>query len=369
MTSTRTIATTASVPTQKPITSQTTTLTTRATCESCVGGGTCIWTNGQCYRVGEALCKTTPGTVWCGAFVSTSRAPTSRKTTTRKSATSTTADATTATVVTDAFQPVDGGEGKACRGASSGDNSASYYTLHGGVPSLEGCKAQCLAAPECNGIEHSSAAARCEVWTRPAGIQASRKVGGFTCLQYTGPGLRTSTTTTTKIEGAFEAVDGGKDRACRGANSGDNSADYYTLQSGTASLEDCKAQCSAMPGCKGIEYSGGAKRCEVWTKPDGIQASRAVVGFTCLRYTRQLHCQPVLEAGATEEMCNKICDIIPGQWPCSSDGPCICNGTSLSEMGHSHLVGSMRLRGRVSRDLTAGLSWMQHDVTQARMEL
>merc|ERR1712060_516146 len=37
-------------------------------------------------------------------------------------------------------------------------------------------------------------------------------------------------------------------------------------------------------GCKGIEYNRRWKRCEVWTRAEGIHASTAVVGFMCLRY-------------------------------------------------------------------------------------
>lgn len=33
----------------------------------------------------------------------------------------------------------------------------------------------------------------------------------------------------------------------------------------------------------GIEFKGS--RCEVWTRPQGIEASRSLSGFWCLRYT------------------------------------------------------------------------------------
>ena len=77
------------------------------------------------------------------------------------------------------------------------------------------------------------------------------------------------------------AVSGG-DQACRGAHSKDNSANYYTVVR-EQSLDACKLACSRYgTDCKGIEYSAG--RCEVWTRPEGIQATFPLKGFSCLRY-------------------------------------------------------------------------------------
>jgi len=81
------------------------------------------------------------------------------------------------------FEPVDGGIGRACRGASNADNSRDYYKVFTGLPSIDDCKAKCVAEPLCNGIEHNPNG-RCEVWTRSAGIQASAAVTGYTCLAY-----------------------------------------------------------------------------------------------------------------------------------------------------------------------------------------
>ena len=56
------------------------------------------------------------------------------------------------------------GNGGACRGNNSNDNSASYYRVVQ-LDSLEDCKAECLATfPSCKGIEYSRG--RCEIWTR-----------------------------------------------------------------------------------------------------------------------------------------------------------------------------------------------------------
>ncbi|CAE7223056.1 EXPA12 [Symbiodinium sp. CCMP2456] len=76
--------------------------------------------------------------------------------------------------------------------------------------------------------------------------------------------------------GRFVPVDGGSDRACRGATPADNSAAYYRVVGSIRSLEQCQSQCRQTEGCQGVEYSRG--RCEVWTRPEGIQASIALSG-------------------------------------------------------------------------------------------
>jgi len=87
------------------------------------------------------------------------------------------------------------------------------------------------------------------------------------------------------VSGEFSEVDGGSDRACRGATSNDNAASYYTVMGGTSSLEACKDHCRSTAGCVGIEYNSGSSRCEVWTRSAGIGASVRVLGYECLRYT------------------------------------------------------------------------------------
>eukprot|EP00441_Pelagodinium_beii_P008963 CAMPEP_0197703376 /NCGR_PEP_ID=MMETSP1338-20131121/125406_1 /TAXON_ID=43686 ORGANISM="Pelagodinium beii, Strain RCC1491" /NCGR_SAMPLE_ID=MMETSP1338 /ASSEMBLY_ACC=CAM_ASM_000754 /LENGTH=541 /DNA_ID=CAMNT_0043287271 /DNA_START=53 /DNA_END=1678 /DNA_ORIENTATION=- len=211
--------------------------------------------------------------------------PTTTISTTRQQSTSTSATSTTPAPTTtseEEFSELDGGSDRACRGANSNDNDASYYTVIGGTPSLEACKNYCRSTAGCVGIEYKSGSSRCEVWTRPDGIGASARVPGFQCLRYTATG---ATTTTTMVPGEFSGVDGGSDRACRGATSNDNDASYYTVIGGTPSLEACKNYCRSTAGCVGIEYKSGSSRCEVWTRPDGIGASARVPGFQCLRYT------------------------------------------------------------------------------------
>jgi len=111
----------------------------------------------------------------------------------------------------------------------------------------------------------------------------------------------TAATTTSLVSGEFSEVDGGNDRACRGASSTDNAASHYTVIGGTSSLEACKNYCRSTAGCVGIEYSSGTSRCEVWTRSAGIGASVRVQGYQCLRYTTTapaVDCVPLGDCGA-----------------------------------------------------------------------
>eukprot|EP00930_Biecheleria_cincta_P023948 TRINITY_DN17215_c0_g1_i1.p1 TRINITY_DN17215_c0_g1~~TRINITY_DN17215_c0_g1_i1.p1 ORF type:complete len:1489 (-),score=232.87 TRINITY_DN17215_c0_g1_i1:2869-7335(-) len=171
------------------------------------------------------------------------------------------------------FSPKDGGEGRACRGASVSDNNPAHYTVVPGLTDLDACKAACINTQGCRGIEFIPG--RCEVWTRAAGIEASAAVAGFTCLVYgTAPASD------------FAAVDGAVDRACRGASAGDNSAEYFTVSSGL-SLGECRQECRNTAACVGIEHHSSG-RCEVWTRVAGIGASAQVAGYQCYRYVRNM---------------------------------------------------------------------------------
>ena len=108
---------------------------------------------------------------------------------------------------------------------------------------------------------------------------------------------------------AFPGMDGGVNRACRGANESDNSdqnwifypisqapepmdfdiarlADCGTclspwlvndlhrlaiLEPQVRTLEACQLRCIFKPGCVGVEFNLWG--CEVWMRPGGIQAS------------------------------------------------------------------------------------------------
>ena len=51
--------------------------------------------------------------------------------------------------------------------------------------------------------------------------------------------------------GDFEPIDGGVDRACRGASSTDNNPSHYVVQNGIADLDGCKAICIIDALCQG----------------------------------------------------------------------------------------------------------------------
>lgn len=202
----------------------------------------------------------------------------------QETATTTTASemttTTTSSTSTAMFSPVDGGDGRACRGQSYSDNNPDHYTVHSRVFSMANCKAKCIDTPGCVGIEFS--AGRCEVWTRIGGIRASIPLPGFTCLRYDGYAALETTTSSgmPPLLPFFSPVEGGSSRACRGASVSDNSPDNYVVRSNILSLQACQEECVDSPACIGVEFSTG--RCEIWTR--SIEASKVLEGFTCLRY-------------------------------------------------------------------------------------
>ncbi|CAJ1341725.1 unnamed protein product, partial [Effrenium voratum] len=177
------------------------------------------------------------------------------------------------------------GTGQVCRGSGPGDNLAEYYLLSQSIPSLEECKAECLAvAEDCRGIEYHSVAARCEVWIRAEGVESTAEAEGYTCLVY-APNLPPPTTTSTVDPALFQPVSGdGSNQACRGGSATDNLSSYFTVVSGL-SIEQCKAECVQTSSCKGtIEYHSSG-RCEIWIRPEGIETTLPESNdYTCLRY-------------------------------------------------------------------------------------
>ncbi|CAE8583375.1 unnamed protein product [Polarella glacialis] len=158
-------------------------------------------------------------------------------------------------------------ESQACRGSTHTDNSPSYYTV-AQASDITNCKALCVSmAGVCKGIEFS--VSRCELWTRPEGIGATTGLVGSVCLRYTPAPV-------------FVPVEGGKDRVCRGSTPLDNLASYFTVAEVSA-LRDCQNLCMKEQACHGIEYNG-FKRCEIWTREQGIQAVVYNPGYTCMRY-------------------------------------------------------------------------------------
>ncbi|CAE7883050.1 unnamed protein product, partial [Symbiodinium necroappetens] len=146
-----------------------------------------------------------------------------------------------------------------CRGVEYSRGRCEVWTRHQGVQTVDACKYLCYAEPQCQGIQYMDDGGYCKVWIRPAGIGA----------------------TSLRLEFVLADPSAG-DAACRGSHASDNNPANYFLAGGT-SIEDCKQSCREEPLCKGIEYSSG--RCEVWTKPEGIQAVKSLGGFTCLRYS------------------------------------------------------------------------------------
>lgn len=69
----------------------------------------------------------------------------------------------------------------------------------------------------------------------------------------------------------FTPVDGGVNRACRGAHAGDNQGTYFVVRSAD-DIAGCKLLCEETANCGGIEYHTSG-RCEVWIRPDGVGAS------------------------------------------------------------------------------------------------
>ena len=166
------------------------------------------------------------------------------------------------------FRPIDGGYNRACRGQDIYDNLNSHFSLHFSWPensSIEACQSLCMRTPTCKGIEFRYGA--CEVWTLPGGIHATVPSIGNTCFQYE----------------PFQTLDGFDDRVCRGSSVGDSQASYYNIYSPseTPSLDSCKERCMQTQHCKGIEYRGW---CEVWIRPQGINAVAPSVGSQCLQY-------------------------------------------------------------------------------------
>eukprot|EP00933_Yihiella_yeosuensis_P071532 TRINITY_DN79733_c0_g1_i1.p1 TRINITY_DN79733_c0_g1~~TRINITY_DN79733_c0_g1_i1.p1 ORF type:complete len:945 (-),score=167.42 TRINITY_DN79733_c0_g1_i1:350-3184(-) len=204
------------------------------------------------------------------------------------------------------FEPVNGGQNQACRGINADDNSRSYYSVMTGVASLHDCKGICLGTVKCSGVEYDGRG-RCEIWIRAGGIKASKAVQGYTCLRLSVPVAAPS------IPDGFEAVDGGENRACRGSSWSDNSQEYYIVRQGLMALAACANLCSDMADCKGIEHNAGTGRCELWTRPDGVESSVSVAGFTCLRrsQTSQMTCAeysswPNIDRGVTCSGCTAL---------------------------------------------------------------
>jgi len=222
----------------------------------------------------------------------------------------------------DLFSPVDGGHGRACRRTSENDDSRLYYHIKKLDPesSFVECQGLCLVHGGCTGIEHIAFRKehRCEIWQMR--IMATLPLQIATCIRHVnwldapncclkgscGACEQMGKLGTLEREGCeaqggqwcdprcrwygfFAPVDGGIDRACRGAEPWDNDASYYevrTLQP-KEDITQCKHLCLDMPHCKGIEFSEFASagpQCKLWTRTAGIGAAQHAEGAICLRW-------------------------------------------------------------------------------------
>ena len=126
-------------------------------------------------------------------------------------------------------------------------------------PHPQDCAHYCTVSRFCQGIEFHSHG-RCEVWTRPGGIQASVPHQGYQCYRY-----REAMEVAPVELINFEPVNGGKDQACRGKASSDNLKAYFDVAN-AQDLQDCASKCEMHGACRGIEYHPSG-RCEIWTRP------------------------------------------------------------------------------------------------------
>ncbi|CAJ1344105.1 unnamed protein product [Effrenium voratum] len=158
------------------------------------------------------------------------------------------------------FAPMRESVEQACRGSDVGDNQPEYYTREMGL-SLGDCKAKCRNTAGCKGVEYGLHG-HCEVWTRPAGIQATAPVPGFQCLRF--------------IPHEFETV-GDTDEACQG-DSAMSSTEALYWHFANETVSGCQQRCRmASDVCRGVEL--GPEGCTVWTQ--GIESTKPAAGYSC----------------------------------------------------------------------------------------
>lgn len=97
----------------------------------------------------------------------------------------------------------------------------------------------------------------------------------------------------------FSAVDGGKDRACRGLSVVDIDPRYY-VESHALSVEHCKEICAAQAeSCVGVAFKEGLGLCQLWQSPAWIGMTAAEPGSTCYRFKAAEPDTPAVAAIAT----------------------------------------------------------------------
>ena len=135
----------------------------------------------------------------------------------------------------------------ACRGAAPSDNSAAYYVVISAT-SFEECQTQMQSkSTAMRGVKWAAADRRCEIWTRPNGIEAVANVSGFECYRRVQH----------PVFSTVGAV-GGPGTARRGENTSDISASHYSKVS-AHSIENCQSQCENDAMCQGINFNSVAQ--------------------------------------------------------------------------------------------------------------
>jgi len=167
------------------------------------------------------------------------------------------------------------GPNKACRGDNSNDDLPSYYDEDNvgeeNINGIDECKALCYGS-NCHGIEYRYSTGRCELWKRP--VRATKKVTGYDCF-------------VKGVETCVDFVSRGKDKACRGSHSDDNSEDNYDAYHALGGFAECSAYCRNSNICYGIEYNEGTGYCEVWKRQP--LATKDVGGYECFVCSGRVH--------------------------------------------------------------------------------
>ena len=145
---------------------------------------------------------------------------------------------------------------QACRGNDPADDSTAYYVVISAA-NLEECQGQCSMNPRrCRGVEFALSTGRCELWTRPAGIESVTSVPGYECYR---------NMQTPVFSQSISSFQGGHGTACSGDNTSDITEAYYHNIS-ARSVENCQSRCEHDTGCKGINYDSDTDECLMWTR-------------------------------------------------------------------------------------------------------
>jgi hypothetical protein len=79
------------------------------------------------------------------------------------------------------FGGADGGENRACHGATRADRFRVYNEMR----DISDCKIRCVREPNCQGVEYDGIGKRCQIWTRH--VDVTLPAEGSVCLRYGTP--------------------------------------------------------------------------------------------------------------------------------------------------------------------------------------